>query len=303
MTGQELRLMSDEALWKKVDYTNLFVEVDPNQKERIILALKKQSHVVGYMGDGINDVPALHAADVSISVDNAVDVAKESADIVLMEKSLAVLSRGIEEGRTTFNNTLKYIWVTTSANFGNMFSVAGISLILPFFPLLPKQILLLNFLTDFPALALSGDAVDAEMLKAPQKWDIKFIRNFMFTFGLLSSVFDYSITFILFSIFRESEGLYQSGWFIFSILTELVTLMVMRTKKPFFKSKPATLLLISTVIVGIFTLLLPYTPLAPIFGLQPIPLMVIAILFVLIGIYIAAMEGVKGVFYRHNRNS
>lgn len=300
LTGKELRLMNDEALWNKVEAINLFVEVDPNQKERIILALKKRSHVIGYMGDGINDVPALHAADVSISVDNAVDVAKEAADIILLEKKLSVLSRGIEEGRKTFNNTLKYILVTTSANFGNMFSVAGISLILPFFPLLPKQILLLNFLTDFPALTLSKDTVDEEMLKKPRKWDIHFIRNFMFTFGLVSSVFDYFITFILFDIFRESQLLYQSGWFIFSILTELFTLMVMRTKKPFFKSKPAATLLISTVIVGAVTLLFPYTPLAPLFGLQPIPFTVIGILIVLIGFYVIALEVTKNFFYRRH---
>jgi Mg2+-importing ATPase len=294
--------MTEETLWGQIEHINLFAEVDPNQKERIILALKKKAHVVGYMGDGINDLPALHAADVSISVDNAVDVAKESADIVLMEKSLSVLNRGIEEGRTTFSNTLKYIWVTTSANFGNMFSVAGISMILNFFPLLPKQILLLNFLTDFPALSLSGDSVDEEMVQTPRKWDIKFIQNFMFTFGLLSSVFDYLITFILFSIFRESQGLYQSGWFTFSILTELATLMVIRTQKPFFKSKPAPLLIGSTLIIGVVTMLLPYTPLASLFALEPIPLKVIVILLLLISIYIAAMEGTKYFFYRYHRN-
>lgn len=302
VTGKELRLMTEETLWRKIEHINLFAEVDPNQKERIILALKKKAHVVGYMGDGINDLPALHAADVSISVDNAVDVAKESADIVLMEKSLSVLNRGIEEGRTTFSNTLKYIWVTTSANFGNMFSVAGISLILNFFPLLPKQILLLNFLTDFPALSLSGDSVDEEMVQTPRKWDIKFIQQFMFTFGLVSSVFDYLITFILFSIFRESQGLYQSGWFTFSILTELATLMVIRTQKPFFKSKPAPLLIGSTVAIGVITMLLPYTPLASLFALEPIPFNVIVTLILLIGFYIAAMEGTKYFFYRHHRN-
>lgn len=303
LTGKDLQVMSDEALWRKVETTNLFAEVNPNQKERIILALKKRSHVVGFMGDGINDVPALHAADVSISVDNAVDVAKESADIVLMEKSLAVLSRGIEEGRKTFSNTLKYILVTTSANFGNMFSVAGISLILPFFPLLPKQILLLNFLTDFPALALARDSVDDDMMQKPRKWDIQFIRNFMFTFGFLSSVFDYFITFILFDIFRESQLLYQSGWFLFSILTELITLMVMRTRKPFFKSRPSFVLLFSTVLVGMITSLFPYTPLASLFGLEPIPLEVVGILILLISLYTIAMEVIKRIFYRRHSQS
>lgn len=245
-------------------------------------------------------MPALHAADVSISVDNAVDVAKGAADIILLEKKLSVLSRGVEEGRKTFNNTLKYILVTTSANFGNMFSVARISLILPFFPLLPKQILLLNFLTDFPALTLSKDAVDEEMLQRPRKWDIHFIRNFMFTFGLVSSVFDYLITFILFNIFTESQVLYQSGWFIFSILTELVTLMVIRTRKPFFKSKPDSALLLSSFIVATVTLLFPYTPLASLFGLAPIPFTVVGILILLIGFYVIALEITKKFFYRRN---
>lgn len=303
ITGKELANMSDEVLWKKSEETNIFAEVDPNQKERIILALKKKGHVVGYMGDGINDVTALHAADVSITVDNAVDVAKELADIVLMQKSLAVLSRGIEEGRTTFSNTLKYIWVTTSANFGNMFSVAGISMILPFFPLLTKQILLLNFMTDFPALTLSGDLVDSDVLKSPQKWDMRFIRNFMLTFGLLSSVFDYLTTFLLFYIFRESQGLFQSGWFIFSIFTELVTLMVMRTKKPFYLSKPGKMLLFSSVFLGVLTLILPYTPLGNVFSLQPIPLPILLILSGLLILYIIAMEIVKKLFYRRAKNS
>ncbi|MGP6139351.1 magnesium-translocating P-type ATPase [Jeotgalibaca sp. A127] len=299
ITGKELAVMSDEVLWKKIEETTVFAEVDPNQKERIIIALKKKGHVVGYMGDGINDVTALHAADVSITVDNAVDVAKELADIVLMQKSLAVLSRGIEEGRTTFSNTLKYIWVTTSANFGNMFSVAGISMILPFFPLLTKQILLLNFMTDFPALALSSDNVDNDVLKSPQKWDMRFIRNFMLTFGLLSSVFDYVTTFLLFTIFRESQGQFQSGWFVFSIFTELVTLMVMRTKKPFYLSKPGKMLAFFSVFLGIFTLILLYTPLAKVFSLQPIPLSILLMLGGLLILYVFSMEIIKKIFYQH----
>lgn len=301
ITGKELAAMSDEVLWQKSEETNIFAEVDPNQKERIIIALKKKGHVVGYMGDGINDVTALHAADVSITVDNAVDVAKELADIVLMQKSLAVLSRGIEEGRTTFSNTLKYIWVTTSANFGNMFSVAGISMILPFFPLLTKQILLLNFMTDFPALTLSSDKVDSDVLKSPQKWDMRFIRNFMLTFGLLSSVFDYVTTFLLFNIFRESQGQFQSGWFIFSIFTELVTLMVMRTKKPFYLSRPGKMLTFSSLFLGFVTLILPYTPLSTIFSLQSIPLPILLILGGLLILYIIAMEFVKKIFYHRQK--
>ncbi len=298
LTGAELMKLNDEALWNVIETTNLFTEVDPNQKERIILALKKKNHVVGYMGDGINDAPALHAADVSISVNTAVDVAKEAADFVLLEKSLDVLKRGIELGRVTFANTLKYIYITTSANFGNMFSMAGASLFMPFLPLLPKQILLINFITDFPALTLASDSVDPEMVSQPHRWNIKFIRNFMFTFGLISSAFDYMTFAVLLVGFRAQEEAFQSGWFILSILTELMVLLVMRTQKPFFKSKPAPTLLYSSIGVAAITLILPYLPMKNILNIAPIPP---AILFSLLGVavaYIISTEIAKRVFYR-----
>ena len=183
--------MSDEALRQRANASDVFAEVEPNQKERIILALKQVGHVVGYLGDGINDASALHAADVGISVDQAVDVAKEAADIVLLKRDLGVLVRGVQEGRATFANTLKYVYMATSANFGNMFSMAGASLFLPFLPLLPKQILLMNLLTDFPEMTIATDSVDAELMAEPRRWDIRSIRNFMLVFGTLSSVFDY----------------------------------------------------------------------------------------------------------------
>lgn len=302
ITGSELIKMSEQVLWGNIENTNLFAEVDPNQKERIILALKKHGHVVGYMGDGINDVPALHAADVSISVDNAVDVAKESADFVLMEKSLEVLNRGIELGRTTFANTLKYIFVTTSANFGNMFSMAGASMLMPFLPLLPKQILLLNFLTDFPAITIANDAVDGEVLKKPRRWDIKLIRNFMFTFGLLSSVFDYITFAVLLIIFEASEGIFQSGWFVLSILTELLTLLVMRTQRPFFKSKPAPILTYTSLAVAILTLAIPYLPISYIMNIEPIPLKIMASLLAIAALYIVVTEIAKYLFYKSKTN-
>ena len=270
LTGAELFKLSDESLWNVIESTNLFAEVDPNQKERIILALKKKNHVVGYMGDGINDAPALHAADVGISVNTAVDVAKESADFVLMEKNLTVLKRGVELGRTTFANTLKYIYITTSANFGNMFSMAGASLFMPFLPLLPKQILLTNFISDFPAMTIASDWVDPEMLDKPSRWDIKSIQNFMIVFGLISSVFDYLAFAVLLIGFKADETLFQSSWFILSIITELMVLLVMRTQKPFFKSKPAPLLLYSTIGAGVITLILPYLPLKGILNIEPI---------------------------------
>ena len=299
LTGSELMKLSDGALLNKVEMTNLFAEVDPNQKERIILSLKKRGHVVGYMGDGINDVPALHAADVSISVDNAVDVAKESADFVLMENSLNVLNHGIQLGRTTFANTLKYILVTTSANFGNMFSMAGASLFLPFLPLLPKQILMINFLTDFPALNIAKDSVDSEILEAPRRWDINFIKKFMITFGLISSVFDYLTFAILFIGFKAQQGIFQSGWLTFSVLTELAVLLVMRTQKPFFKSKPAPMLLYSSVVVASITLIIPYiSPINNILTIEPIkPLMLISLIG-LIALYVIVTEIAKYYFYK-----
>ncbi len=299
LTGPDLMKLSDEALLNKIETTNLFAEVDPNQKERIIMSLKKRGHVVGYMGDGINDVPALHTADVGISVDNAVDVAKESADFVLMENSLKVLDHGIKLGRTTFSNTLKYILVTTSANFGNMFSMAGASLFLPFLPLLPKQILMINFLTDFPALNIARDSVDADILEKPRRWDIDFIKKFMFTFGLISSIFDYLAFAILFIGFKADEGIFRSGWFMFSILTELTVLLIMRTQKPFFKSRPAPVLLYSSITVAAITLVLPYIkPISEILTIEPIRPLVLISLIGLLGLYVIVTEVAKHYFYK-----
>lgn len=298
LTGDELRKLSDESLWSKVEATNIFAEVDPNQKERIILAFKKKAHVVGYMGDGINDVPALHSADVSISVDNAADIAKESADLVLMENSLEVLNRGIYLGRTTFGNTLKYIQVTTSANFGNMFSMAGASLFLPFLPLLPKQILLINFLTDFPAITIANDTVDAEILEKPRRWDVKLIRDFMFTFGLISSVFDYITFAVLLIGFKAQEEDFQSSWFIVSILTELLILMVMRTQKPFYKSKPVPLMLYSVILMSVLTLILPYLPFHQFLNIKPIKPAILLSLFAIAALYIITTEIAKHYFYQ-----
>lgn len=298
LTGDELRKLSDESFWNKVESTNIFAEVDPNQKERIILAFKKKVHVVGYMGDGINDVPALHSADVSISVNNAADIAKESADLVLMENSLEVLNRGIKLGRTTFGNTLKYIQVTTSANFGNMFSMAGASLFLPFLPLLPKQILLINFLTDFPAITIANDTVDAEILEKPRRWDVKMIRDFMFTFGFISSVFDYITFAVLLIGFKAQEELFQSSWFTVSILTELLILMVMRTQKPFYKSKPVPIMLFTVIFMGVLTLLLPYLPFHQYLNIEPINPAILLSLIAIAVLYIITTEIAKHYFYR-----
>ena len=302
LTGAELNQMRDEALWQQADRVNLFAEVDPNQKERIISALRKTGHVVGYMGDGINDAPALHAADVGISVENAVDVAKEAADFVLLEQNLDVLRHGIEQGRQTFANTLKYVYTTTSANFGNMFSMAGLSLFLPFLPLLPKQILLNNFMSDFPAMTIATDEVDPEMVDKPRRWDVTYIRNFMFVFGLISSAFDFITFGVLLLVLHASEDQFRTGWFIESLFTELFILLVVRTRRSLFKSKPGKWLWISTLAVGVVALVLPYLPgIGPIFGFVPLPPLMMTLLLAITGLYVAANEIAKQIFYRKVR--
>jgi Mg2+-importing ATPase len=297
VTGVELNDLGDEALWQAAERANLFVEVDPNQKERIILALQKMGHVVGYMGDGINDAPALHAADVGISVDQAVDVAKEAADFVLLEHDLDVLRQGIELGRTTFANTLKYIQITTSANFGNMFSMAGASLFLPFLPMLPMQILLTNFLTDFPAMAIASDSVDPELVERPRRWDIRFIRSFMVTFGLVSSVFDYLTFGVLMLVLHAQESTFQTGWFLESVLTELLILLVIRTQRPFFKSMPGRALLLAVLAVAAVTVLLPYSPLSQVLGFVRLPLVLVLVLLGITVLYVLGSELAKRFFY------
>ncbi len=303
MTGSQLNDLRDEALWHLAEKTTIFAEVDPNQKERIILALKKTSHVVGYMGDGINDAPALHSADVSISVDTAVDVAKEAADFVLLKKDLTILRQGIDQGRITFANTLKYILTTISANFGNMFSMAGASILLPFLPLLAPQILLNNFLSDIPAVTISGDNVDIEMVERPHRWNTGFIRNYMILFGLVSSVFDFLSFGTLLYIFRASPEEFRTGWFIESLITELVIALVVRTRHPFFRSRPGTLLLVSTLVFIGITLVIPYLPFIDVFGFIPLPAPLMLTLIGLTTLYVVATEVTKKFFYSRMVNA
>lgn len=257
LTGREVHLLSDDAMRSRAPVIDVFAEIEPSQKERIILALRKSGNTVGFLGDGINDASALHSADVGISVNSAVDVAKEAATVVLLEKDLGVLSAGVREGRKTFANTLKYIYMTTSANFGNMFSMAGAALFLPFLPLLPKQILLNNFLTDFPAMAISTDSVDPELVEKPRPWDITFIRNFMIVFGIVSSIFDFLTFAALVFILRATPEEFRTGWFVESVMTEVLIIIVMRTWKPFYKSMPSRPLLIAMILVLLVTLALP----------------------------------------------
>ena len=298
LTGPDLRNLSDSALLRKVGSVDVFAEIEPNQKERIIIALKKAGNVVGYMGDGINDASALHAADVGISVDSAVDVAKDAADIVLLEKGLDVLVNGVIEGRKTFANTLKYVFMATSANFGNMFSMAGVSLMIPFLPLLPKQILLTNLLTDFPEMTIATDNVDDEMINYPRRWDIKAIRKFMITFGIVSSVFDYLTFGMLLLVLHATQVQFRTAWFLESVVSASIIVLVIRSRKPFFRSKPGKYLLIATLSICAITLILPYTPIAAVFGFSALPVLFLLYIGVIIILYIFTAEMVKKAFFK-----
>jgi Mg2+-importing ATPase len=298
ITGPEISKMSDGALLKSVGGVDVFAEIEPNQKERIIIALRKAGNVVGYMGDGINDASALHAADVGISVDTAADVAKDAADIVLLEKDLGVLVHGVTEGRTTFSNTLKYVFMATSANFGNMFSMAGVSLFIPFLPLLPKQILLTNLMTDFPEMTIATDNVDDELINYPRRWDIKAIRKFMITFGLVSSIFDYLTFGLLLLVLHASEAQFRTGWFLESVISASMIVLVIRSRRPFFKSKPGKYLLIATLSIVVITLIVPFTPVGKIFGFIPLSISTYLLLLLIVAGYIVMAEVVKTYFYK-----
>jgi Mg2+-importing ATPase len=300
LTGQDLDELHDEALWHAAERTDLFVEVDPNQKERILLALKKTGHVVGFLGDGVNDAPAMHAADASISVDDAVDVARATADFVLLERHLDVIRAGIVEGRRTFANTLKYVLITTSANLGNMVSMALASLFLPFLPLLASQILLNNLISDIPALGIAQDSIDDELVARPGRWDMRFIGRFMVQFGALSSLFDFLTFATLLVLFAAPPELFRTGWFVESLLTELVIALVIRTRRPFFRSRPGRFLLVSTMILVVATFAIPFVPGADILGFVPVPASLLFVLAAIAGLYVLAIELVKHRFYRRN---
>ncbi len=298
ITGQDLHELSDLALLKRVVDADIFAEIEPNQKERIILALRKAGNVVGYMGDGINDASALHAADVGISVDSAADVAKDAADIVLLEKDLGVLVQGVREGRTTFANTLKYVFMATSANFGNMFSMAGASLFLQFLPLLPKQILLTNLMTDFPEMTIATDRVDKEMVDHPRRWDIQAIRKFMITFGIVSSVFDYLTYGVLLLIFHATQDQFRTGWFLESVVSASLIVLIIRSRKPFFRSKPSKYLLVTTLLTVTVALILPFTLLGKIFGFNTLPVPFLLSIGIIMVLYIVTAEIAKRTFYK-----
>jgi Mg2+-importing ATPase len=297
LTGRELDELHDEALWRAAETTDLFAEVDPNQKERIILSLKKMGHVVGFLGDGVNDAPAMHAADTSLSVEQAVDVAREAADFVLMERGLDVIRRGIEEGRRTFANTLKYVLMTTSANLGNMVSMAAASLFLPFLPLTAGQILLNNLLSDIPAIGIADDEVDRELVERPRRWDMGFIGRFMIDFGMLSSAFDLLTFGILLGVFRARPEVFRTSWFVESLLTELVIALVVRTRRPFFRSRPGRVLLTATIALVPIALAIPYAPYAGLFGFVALPGLLVVTIAAVTVLYVGATEMLKQRFY------
>ena len=299
MTGSDLRTLSEEAVRRRAHDTDVFAEVEPNQKEQIILALKQAGHVVGYLGDGINDASALHAADVGISVASAVDVAREAAQVVLLKQDLGVLVQGVREGRRTFANTLKYVFFAIAANFGYMFSLAVASLFLKFEPLLASQILLVNLLADFPAMALATDSVDPEQIHRPRRWDVGYVTRFMLSFGLTSSCFDFLTFAVMYWLYGMNEDIFHTGWFVESTLTGLMIMLVIRTQRPFFRSRPGKLLSLACGVIALVTLILPFSPFAPALKFVTPPVTLLLIVAAITLLYGLGMEFVKRLFFRY----
>lgn len=291
--GTELEKISDPALAHIVEQTSVFARVSPAQKNRIILALKNRSHVVGYMGDGINDAPSLHAADVGISVSTAVDVAKDAADFILLERGLDVLHAGIIEGRKSFGNVMKYLLMGTSSNFGNMFSMAAAVLFLPFLPMLPTQILLNNFLYDLAQVTIPTDAVDETFIRKPQRWNIKLIQDFMIYIGPLSSIYDFLTFFVLLKVFLASERFFHTGWFVESLATQTLVIFVIRTARNPLRSRPSLALTITTITIVLFGVLLPYISPGALIGFTPLPFTFLLFIALATGTYLLLVEFVK----------
>jgi Mg2+-importing ATPase len=299
LTGKEIAELDDQTLQRRVETANLFCRVNPGQKQRVILALKANQHVVGYMGDGINDAPSLHAADVGLSVDSAVDVAKAAADIILLKQDLNVLHAGVLEGRRTFGNIMKYIMMGTSSNFGNMFSMAGAALFLPFLPMLPTQILLNNILYDISEIPIPLDEVDAQETAQPRVLDLGFIRNFMLVIGPISSLFDFLTFYVLIEILKAEEKLFQTGWFVESLCTQVLVIFVIRTRGNPFKSKPHPLLALTSIAIVATAIFLPLTPLGSYFGFVAPPASFYGILTVMVIAYLGIVQMGKQLFYRY----
>jgi Mg2+-importing ATPase len=304
MVGDEIDQLTDAELQSAAIVTTIFARVTPEQKERIIINLRKAGKVVGYLGDGINDAPALKAGDIGISVANAVDVAKDTADIILLRKSLRVLRDGVIEGRKTFRNTLKYILMGLSSNFGNMFSMTAASAFLPFLPMLPTQILLNNFFYDISQLTLSADAVDRDDIKKPTVWSLGFIKKYMLIFGLVSSLFDFLTFGALLLVFRLPENQFQTGWFIESLATQVFVIYVIRTKKiPFLQSRPSKVLFLNTFLLVVLAWVIPFLAIGKFFHFAPLPFTVSAVIFGLTIVYLILVEFVKRIFYKKYNHS
>lgn len=298
INGSEIQRMDDPSLAVRVQEANLMCRVTPAQKNRIILALKAHGHTVGYLGDGINDAPSLHSADVGISVDTAVDVAKEAANLIMLKQDLNVLHAGVIEGRRTFANIMKYIMMGTSSNFGNMFSMAGASLFLPFLPMLPTQILLNNLLYDVSELPIPMDTVDHEALTHPKHWDTGFIRRFMLVIGPISSIFDFLTFYIMLKVFDAGEALFQTGWFVESLATQVLVIFIIRTRGNPFRSRPSRALIATSIAVVLVAALLPFTPLASLLGFAAPPALFYLLLFAMVLSYLLVVQFVKRWFYQ-----
>jgi Mg2+-importing ATPase len=299
MQGYEMEHLTDDALSKRAINTTIFTRFSPDQKNRVIEALKKYHHAVGYMGDGINDAPSLKTADIGISVNSATDVAKEAADIILTHKDLLVLKEGILEGRKTFGNTMKYILMGLSSNFGNMFSVAAATLFLPFLPMLPAQILVNNFLYDTSQITIPSDNVDESYTQKPQRWNLKMIRNYMIIFGLVSSVFDLITFYLLYKYFAVSNKQFQTGWFLESLATQILVVFIIRTNHlPFIQSKPGKYLVLSTLACLTIGWVLPYLNIGRLMGFEPLPLHIILFIVVVVMLYLVCAELVKRFIYQ-----
>jgi P-type Mg2+ transporter len=303
LTGPDIDGLDNAHLAVRAANVAVFAELNPIQKQRIVSALRMTGQTVGYMGDGINDSPALHAADVGISVDSAVDVAKEAASIVLLDKDLGVLLDGMQQGRRTFANTMKYIFMTSSASFGNVLSMAIAAIVLPFLPLLASQILLVNLLTDGPSTFIATDSVDAAQLRQPQRWNVKRIRNYMLVFGPLSSLFDLTTFAILEWGFHAGSHEFRTAWFVGSVMTAVTALYVLRTRRPFFRSRPSTWLMIASAVVLVIAISIPYLPIAAPLGFVPLPGIILLILVGITFVYLASNELVKRIFWKPNQRT
>ncbi|MBN9172215.1 MAG: HAD-IC family P-type ATPase, partial [Microbacterium sp.] len=299
LVGADVDRLDDEELKDAVARVTVFARVSPEQKARIIRLLRHKGRSVGFLGDGVNDALALHQADIGISVDSAADVAKDAADVLLLDKDLGVLADGVTEGRRIFANTIKYLLMGTSSNFGNMVSASVASVVLPFLPMLPGQILLNNLLYDSGQLAIPGDRVDPEQLEAPSRWDIGFIRRFMLVFGPISSLFDFATFGLMLFVFHAAEGEFQAGWFIESIATQTLIIFAIRTRRvPFVRSRPSLGLTTASLAVVAIGVWLPYSPLSGLLGFRPLPAPFFLAMVGMVIAYLVCVEIAKSWFFR-----